>query len=496
MEFSDGVTINYTLHSEALNTDYTGSYTTAWAGENTLLPTLSGVAGYTLADAVFAENDGSYTLSANITFPFPVSSETVKNATGIESALGSSKWFVNDNGNIVTNNDVNTDLRYSTQDKFKWCIYPGFNNGVFSFKIQHSSTGKYIPVISGAQSVNTSNATVEEAEAGSYYFTPCTGNGSGFSINVEGTIFLTVNTSGTNQNIWTWNKPAGSGHQGSNLSFPEINVTIESVKAKLNSLKEVTPFEILEGSVVTGPGEFANPLDINTAIAAANNVDEMSITAMEDFIYGTEGQKIKNYLSQVSRYGELYNYRFTVTRQYNTIILPCPSTRPAGIKLYACSAAEEDGTTLTLTEVNGAFVQNTPYIMEAPIDNKYTIIGWLKNHNDTHTVGWLTGVLKDGGATVPAESYALAYQKSTDKQGFFKTDGSVNCPQNKCYLTPEVSGQSVKAFFFDNNGEATGIEGIFGGNDNETVIYDLNGRRLERLQRGVNIVNGRKVLVK
>lgn len=258
----------------------------------------------------------------------------------------------------------------------------------------------------------------------------------------------------------------------------------------------MTPFEILEGSVVTGPGEFANPLDINTAIAAANNVDEMSITAMEDFIYGTEGQKIKNYLSQVSRYGELYNYRFTVTRQYNTIILPCPSTRPAGIKLYACSAAEEDGTTLTLTEVNGAFVQNTPYIMEAPIDNKYTIIGWLKNHNDTHTVGWLTGVLKDGGATVPAESYALAYQKSTDKQGFFKTDGSVNCPQNKCYLTPEVSGQSVKAFFFDNNGEATGIEGIFGGNDNETVIYDLNGRRLERLQRGVNIVNGRKVLVK
>lgn len=499
VEFSNGVTINYTLHSEALNTDYTGSYTTAWAGENTLLPTLSGVTGYTLANAVFSDNNGSYTLTADITFPFPVSNETVKNATGIESELGNSKWIVNDSGNIIANNDVNTVLSSSTQDNFKWYIYPSFSNGVFSFKIQHYATGKYIPAITVAQSANTANAAVEEAAAGSYYFTPCIGNSSGFSINLPGTIFLSINSTGANQNIWTWNK-SGNNHKGSNLSFPEISVTLESVKVEFNQLKNATPFDI-KGSIVTGPSEFKvngvtiSPKEINDAITAAQSVNVESIEEMENFIYGTNGKKIKSYLQEVDRYGELDCYNFTVKHQYNTIILSCPSYRPEGIKLYTCSAVEEDGTTLTLTEVTGAFDQNTPYIMEAPINNSYTIIGWHKNHQDTHTSGWLTGVLKDGGATVPADSYALAYQESTGKQGFFKTDGTVTCPQNKCYLTVPVA-QAVKAFYFENNGEATGIEEIFGRNDNETVIYDLSGRRLERLQKGVNIVNGRKILVK
>lgn len=492
VEFIDGVTVNYTIHSDVLNEDYTGSYITGWAGDNTALPVLGGAAGYSLTDAVFVENGGVYSVTAKITFPFPVSNATVQNATGIESALGNSKWVVNDAGNIIANNAANTTLTYASQDNFKWYIYPSFSEGTFSFKIKHS-TGKYIPTITAAQNANTTNAAVEAADAGSYYFMPCIGNGKGFSINAEGTIFLTVNTSGANQNVWAWTK--GGSHQGSNLSFPDVTITKEGVKAQFDVLKNAAPFDILEGSTVQGPSEFANPTEINAAIAAAQEVDTDDVAAMETFCSSSDGQKIKNYLDQVATYGELYTYPFEVTRQYSTLILPCPSTLPAGITLYTCSATEENGVTLQLSPVSGNIAQNVPYIIESTVGNKYTIIGWLKNHEDTHTSGWLTGVLAEGGALVPEGGYALAYQKSTGKQGFFKTDGTVTCPQHKCYLTPAVE-QAAKAFYFDNNGGTTAIEDIFGGNDGKMEIYDLSGRRLQSLQKGVNIVNGRKVLVK
>ena len=494
VEFIDGVTVNYTIHSDVLNEDYTGSYITGWSGDNTALPVLGGAAGYSLTDAVFAENDGVYSVTANITFPFPVSNATVQNATGIESALGNSKWFVNDAGNIIANNAGNTTLIYASQDNFKWYIYPSFSEGTFSFKIKHS-TGKYIPTIAAGQGAGTATAAVEEAAAGSFYFMPCVGNGKGFSLDLEGSVFLSINSSGANQNIYPWTKPAGAGHQGSNLSFPDVTITKEGVKAQFDVLKNAAPFDILEGSTVQGPSEFANPTEINAAIAAAQEVDTDDVAAMETFCSSPDGQKIKNYLDQVAMYGELYTYPFEVTRQYSTLILPCPSTLPAGITLYGCSSTEDNGETLVLSPVSGNIAQNVPYIIESTVGNKYTIIGWLKNHEDTHTSGWLTGVLVEGGALVPEGGYALAYQKSTGKQGFFKTDGTVTCPQHKCYLTPVVE-QTAKAFYFDNNGGTTAIEDIFGGNDGKMEIYDLSGRRLQSLQKGVNIVNGRKVLVK
>lgn len=495
VEFIDASSISYTLHSDVLNTDYTGTYSTGWGGDNTLLPTLAGAAGYTLTDAVFAESEGNYTLTANITFPFPVSDANVENATGIESALGNSKWFVNESGVIKANNTDNTTILYATQDNWKWYIYPTFNEGTFSFKIKHS-TGKYIPSFTGAQNANTANTVVESAdEAGVFYFMPCTGTGNGFSINAEGTIFLTVNTSGTDQNIWTWTKPAGSGHQGSNLTFPDVTVTLESLQAQIAELAGVEKFDILEGSTVKGPDEFAAPEEINAAIDAAGTVDTESIDAMEAFLSGTDASKIKNYRTQVATYGALFNHQFTVKYPYSTIILPCPSRRPEGITLYTCEAAEEDGTTLTLVENSGSFTQDVPYIMEATVGNKYTIIGWDKGSRATHTQGWLTGVLAEGTTTVPADSYVLAYQKSTGKQGFFQTDGTVELPQCMCYLTPTTT-QGVKAFYFGTGGETTGIESIFGGNDGEIVIYNLAGQRLNKLQKGVNIVNGHKILVK
>ena len=151
-----------------------------------------------------------------------------------------------------------------------------------------------------------------------------------------------------------------------------------------------------------------------------------------------------------------------------------------------------------LTPVATSMSSKTPYIIEST-EAGYTIIGWsylAANDATTYSSGLLTGVLSAGGADVPNGGYVLARNTNTEQQGFFRTDGSVTCPQYKCYLTLPAEATAAKELYFDNEGATTGIEAIFGGENEEVVIYDLSGKRLSRLQKGVNIVNGHKVIVK
>lgn len=57
------------------------------------------------------------------------------------------------------------------------------------------------------------------------------------------------------------------------------------------------------------------------------------------------------------------------------------------------------------------------------------------------------------------------------------------------------SGAQANAYIF-NFGETTGIGSVEQQENGKDVIYDLSGRRVTKAQRGLYIVNGRKVLVK
>ena len=501
VEFTDPVTVNYTLRANTGET-YTGSYTTIWAYNQTTLPTFSGATDYSLSNAVFTKSGESYTATMDITFPFPVSSATVKNPTGIDSEFNNKVyWCAKQSGEnyIAASTNTLSNITVANASNFQWYIYPTLTDGVFSYKIQNKGTSLYMPDFGGAaQEPRTENNLVAEANAGSFYFMPCIGTGKGFSINAAGTIFMTVNTKDTdNEVIWTWTK-TGS-HLGSNLAFPALEQSEEVINEKFNRYKNITPLDILEGSTVTGPTEFSNPTVINEAIDAAIEIDNGggTLQAKYDFNQGEQGQALQTYLNNVAQYGALYNYQFTANYQYGTIILPCPSVKPDGLTFYTCTLGD-DGV-LTLTDA-GNMVNNTPYIYEqaAGANNKYTIIGWDKGGRGTYGGGTncLTGTLKTEGEPVPQYSYVLAYQKSEKRQAFFRTDGSVTCPQHKCFLTAPSNTTAPKAFYFDNQGETTSIESIFGGENGNMTIYDLSGKRLNRLQKGVNIVNGHKVIVK
>ena len=104
-----------------------------------------------------------------------------------------------------------------------------------------------------------------------------------------------------------------------------------------------------------------------------------------------------------------------------------------------------------------------------------------------------TLIAGDGTTTVAAGNYMLAYS-STDEMAKFYAIGSSGfvVPANKAYL-PASGGASVKALSFDDD-DATGINEELRIKNEESSIYNLAGQRINKMQKGINIVNGKKIL--
>ena len=79
----------------------------------------------------------------------------------------------------------------------------------------------------------------------------------------------------------------------------------------------------------------------------------------------------------------------------------------------------------------------------------------------------------------------------------FLKNNTCTLPAGKAYLPFDkvnTGSAEIRNFTFVFEDDVTGIETI--QNVSDEVIFDLTGRRLNRLQKGVNIVNGKKILVK
>ena len=257
---------------------------------------------------------------------------------------------------------------------------------------------------------------------------------------------------------------------------------------------------------IISPSEFAAPATVNASIDALKNyadAKEQGAATIEQTQAIYKSNKIVDtYRNAVNNYGEILSVPYSLKAQYGTIILPINYVIPNNVKLYSCDG-ETDGV-LTLTEARDSERKNKPYIVEytdeatmptAESAKTYQLIGYKNGAATTNqTVGWLTGVLEDE-QYVPNGSYILA--KHNDKIGFYQVDGDnvMAASKYKCYLTAPISQATKKVFFFDNN-HVTGIANIINNQEGKTTIYDLSGKRLSHLQKGINIVNGQKVMVK
>ena len=173
--------------------------------------------------------------------------------------------------------------------------------------------------------------------------------------------------------------------------------------------------------------------------------------------------------------------------EYATFVAPFDVTIPAGVKAYTVDGVT--GAELNMTEVTTTIPANTPVVLQATTDVNEKFYGVAATAEAK--AGLLTGVYTDTPA--PEGKYVLQNQGEGAKFYLVEAGKQPTVKAGHAYLTAPSAG--VKAFGFD--AIATAITELTEKTEaTEGVVYNLQGQRVNTLQRGINIVNGKKVLVK
>ena len=170
---------------------------------------------------------------------------------------------------------------------------------------------------------------------------------------------------------------------------------------------------------------------------------------------------------------------------YATFCAPFGYTVGDGTKAYTL---EQSGEWLVPTEVDGTVAAGTPVLLKGTSSTATLTIGtdWAATPvGGTALTGTYLAKTIDG-----ATDYVLGIGDS-GVVGFYHWNSN-NLGANRAYYdTPSA----VKGFVIMFDDDATGINSIENGQltiDNE--IYNLAGQRISKMQKGINIVNGKKIL--
>ena len=185
-------------------------------------------------------------------------------------------------------------------------------------------------------------------------------------------------------------------------------------------------------------------------------------------------------------------YEMTIN-EFASICLPFDVEPGEGVKAYAIESTSSTHATLAekadIPAGEGAILEGQGTVKLSIIDNAAS--DWDAN--------MLAGTFVD--TYVQGVAYVLA--KKNDVIGLYKAslnkneageDGDTHFKNNanKAYLV--VEGANAPMFSLDRGEGTTGIENSKLKIENSAIIYDLTGRRVEKMEKGIYIVNEVKVI--
>ncbi len=181
---------------------------------------------------------------------------------------------------------------------------------------------------------------------------------------------------------------------------------------------------------------------------------------------------------------------------WGTLVLPYAYDAPGGLIAYTASGVDTQINELQLKEVSdGKLTAGQPYVMYG-VAKTYEFKCTETEDVTSLTDGVMTGTL--AGTTAPAGSYVL--QDQGDGPAFYlvKEDNTISVGAYHCYLNALTNEVKPVVYFPGmGSGTATAIEAVESeaeaGGD---AIYDLSGRKVAKAQKGIYIVNGKKVVIK
>lgn len=186
---------------------------------------------------------------------------------------------------------------------------------------------------------------------------------------------------------------------------------------------------------------------------------------------------------------------------YATMYLADAVAMPAGVEAYIATGV--NGDYLQMEQVMGTLPAETGVILKAA-EGEYAFIHSTEEAADVSD-NLLEGTTVDTYVAGPAyvlanETKGVGLYKATLNKDEAGADGTTHFKNNanKAYLPASAVASNAPMFSFSRGGDeedTTGIEYSSPLNSMpSTAIYDLTGRRVEKMEKGIYIVNGKKVI--
>lgn len=164
---------------------------------------------------------------------------------------------------------------------------------------------------------------------------------------------------------------------------------------------------------------------------------------------------------------------------------------PDGVKAYKGKVS--DGNLVLTAITTGVIPMGEAVILKSATPGALDLVT-VESDDAKDSNNILEGSDKDL-SSVPTNCYILTY--GYNKLGFYEQPTSTSLKAHKAYVI--WSGQTslaAKCLTMKFEDEATGVEDMTVTENIDKDIYNLNGMRLTKLQKGINIVGGNKVVVK
>ena len=257
------------------------------------------------------------------------------------------------------------------------------------------------------------------------------------------------------------------------------------------------------GTYVTATREIANVgVDGNTwTFSASSIVGKYKIKSNDgNWLHDNSGNRADRCNQDLDGHSETHSWTIepvvelpvTITSAgYATFYAPVAVNIPDGVKAYTVSV-NEDGWA-DLEEIFISFSPNVGVVLAAE-EGTYNLP--ISEDDTVYEGNALRGTV--AATYITDDAYVLGIVNN--EVGFYTAtknqQGNTAWKNNshKAYLPDPATAEGVASYSFRFEGATTAIENV--EVENAGVIYDLTGRQVNAVERGIYIINGKKVLVK
>lgn len=269
---------------------------------------------------------------------------------------------------------------------------------------------------------------------------------------------------------------------GNHAEFPSNNIT----KGDINQL-----------GLFLLQGQLASSSTAQHYLMAKTSDKSFHNSSSSDVYYTTSENTCAFYLEKAEQQNAFKTTALTVgevSANVATYSSPFPVKLPEGVDAYI---AKQEGENIVLQKITGALPANTGVILSSENAAEYIPTARTTETETEATEIADNKLVATTGSAVANDVNAYILSKNENKAVFKKLSATNRTiAQYKAYLKLDAGTQPANLSLAFAGSNLTGIQNVTETSAKSKTAYDLAGRKVGKLQKGIYIVNGKKVIVK